>query len=333
MKRSAVTPKPSCSDPKRRHLTSDEAREIIDQDESDNEFEFDVDYPDSDLESEEGDRENEESVDLDLDLDDVGLGDGTQVRPRSATTTAGRDTQGAGEAPPHQVDLQQGWGNVFTPVDTTFNDQDCGPQNMPPFITGDSPPLDFLSLFMDDVFWDNLVTQTNRRAAQVKEAKPNGYYAKSFKPVTVEEMKAFIALRLQMEITVIKPRYADYWNSEGTNFISHTPGFREVLSRDRFLALWTFLHVVNEEDERIDKRDKIYKVRPMLVDLMAKCKLYYKPKRHLSLDEGMISTKNRLAIKQYIKDKPVKFGRKTFMLCEVTLAISLALKYTQAEKK
>ena len=38
--------------------------------------------------------------------------------------------------------------------------------------------------------------------------------------------------------------------------------------------------------------------------------------QQLSLDEGMIPTKNRLAIKQYIRDKPVRWGIKSFLLCE-----------------
>ena len=43
---------------------------------------------------------------------------------------------------------------------------------------------------------------------------------------------------------------------------------------------------------------------------------YYSPRQQLSLDEGMIPTKNRLATKQYIRYKPVRWGIKRFLLCE-----------------
>ncbi|XP_005097783.1 piggyBac transposable element-derived protein 4-like [Aplysia californica] len=119
-----------------------------------------------------------------------------------------------------------------------------------------------------------------------------------------------------MEITVVKNSYREYWESDGVNFLSETPGFRKVLTRDRFLTLWTFLHIVDERDPELNKNDKIYKVRPFLSTLLEKFKHHYKPKQFLSLDEGMIPTKNRLAIKQYIKDKPIKFGIKSFILCE-----------------
>ena len=128
-----------------------------------------------------------------------------------------------------------------------------------------------------------------------------------------------------MEKCVIKPRYESYWQRVGHNFIAHTPGFREVMERDRFIALWGFLHfialwgflhLVHQTDEAMDKSDKIYKVRPMLNRMLPLFRRYYSPPQQLSLDEGMIPTKNRLAIKQYIRDKPVKWGIKSFLLCE-----------------
>ena len=61
---------------------------------------------------------------------------------------------------------------------------------------------------------------------------------------------------------------------------------------------------------------KIYKVRPMLNRMLPLFRRYYSPRPQLSLDEDMIPTKNRLAIKQYILDKPVRWGFKSFLLCE-----------------
>jgi len=45
-------------------------------------------------------------------------------------------------------------------------------------------------------------------------------------------------------------------------------------------------------------------------------KSHYVLEKDLSLDEGVIQTKNRLGFKQYLKDKPMKWGIKTYMLCE-----------------
>ena len=162
-----------------------------------------------------------------------------------------------------------------------------------------------------------MCAHTNRRARQLREAKPTFYYTKNFEETDVPEMKAFMGLRMQME-SIIKPRLEDYWSCEGKNFLSETPGFRKVLERDRFLALWTCCHFVDELDPNLDKTDKLYKVRPMLDLLLPRFRYFYAPHQHLSLDEGMIPSKNRLAFKQYIKSKPIKWGIKAFLICDST---------------
>ena len=107
---------------------------------------------------------------------------------------------------------------------------------------------------------------------------------------------------------MIKPRYESYWQGAGHNFISCTPGFREVMERDCFIILCCFLHLVDQTDEALDKSDKIYKVMPMLDRMLPIFCRYFSPLQQLSLDEGMIPTKNRLAIKQCIHDKLCQMG-------------------------
>ena len=46
----------------------------------------------------------------------------------------------------------------------------------------------------------------------------------------------------------------------------------------------------------------------MLDRMLPLFRRYYSPRQQLSLDEGMIPTNNRLAIKQYIRDKPVRWA-------------------------
>ena len=217
--------------------------------------------------------------------------------------------------------LSTGWSERVTRVDTQFHGDQVGPQNIPHHINHESTALSFLELFLDADFWGLLCRQTNVRAEQVKHPKPTSYYPKKFKPVAVPVLKAFLGLRLQMEKCVIKPRYESYmyWQGAGHNFIAHTPGFREVMERDRFIALWGFLHLVDQTDEAVDKSDKIYKVRPMLDRILPLFCRYYSPRQQLSLDEGTIPTKNRLAIKRYICDKPVRWGIKSFLLCEAKM--------------
>ncbi|KAK6177155.1 hypothetical protein SNE40_015314 [Patella caerulea] len=267
------------------------------------------DYPEEELSSESDNesvvnvRGGNESSDEDEDHIDGAAEDNTPPRKRK---------RGRKETNP----LGEGWSQTFTPVNTDFLGGEMGPKNIPDNINNNSTPIDYLNIFLNEDFWHMLCQQTNLRAQQTKLNKPNAYYAKSYKAVDTKEMKAFLGLRLQMETSVIKPRYEHYWKGSGKNFVASTPGFREVMERDRFLALWSFLHLVDETDPDLDKTDKIYKIRPMLDIILPKFREHYNVGQHLSLDEGMIPLKNRLAIKQYIKLKPVKWGVKSFLLCD-----------------
>ncbi|XP_050392713.1 piggyBac transposable element-derived protein 4-like [Patella vulgata] len=190
-----------------------------------------------------------------------------------------------------------------------------GPRNIPVHINKDSTPLDFFSIFWDDTVWELLVNETNRQAAHVKTTKPNNYVAKNWTEVTLNEMKAFFGCRITIESLVHKDRYEQYWKTKD-NLLTATPGFPKIMSQDRFLAIWSMLHCVNEEDPTVDKMDKIYKSRPIFNYLIDNFQHHFVPDCELSLDEGMIPTKNSLSIKQYIKDKPIKWGLKTFLLTD-----------------
>ena len=56
----------------------------------------------------------------------------------------------------------------------------------------------------------------------------------------------------------------------------------------------------------------IYKVRKLLDILSPRFLSEYNTHEELSIDEAMIPFKGRLSIKQYMKDKPTKWGNKSF---------------------
>ena len=76
------------------------------------------------------------------------------------------------------------------------------------------------------------------------------------------------------------------------------------------------LHCVDEQNPAVNKMDKIYKSQPIFGIIVANFQRHYVTACELSLNEDMIPTKNSLSIKQYIKDKPIKLGLKTFLLHE-----------------
>ena len=237
------------------------------------------------------------------------------ARPSGRGAKAGQRGRGCANGPdrPNQYQWTRDTSG-FTDSQFSPNEQP-GPKNLPPNMNEDSSPVEYLNLFWDDVLWQLLVTKTNRHAACVKAADPNNYCAKNFTDVSIVEMKAFFGCRVAMEMLIHKDRYEQYWRVKD-NMLTVTPGFPKVIIRDRFLAIWSMLHCVNEDDEDLDKTDKVYKSRPVFTHLIEKFQTYYVANCELSLDEGMIPTKNSLSIKQYIKDKPIRWGIKTYLLCD-----------------
>jgi hypothetical protein len=192
-----------------------------------------------------------------------------------------------------------------------------GPYNIPETINIDSSPADYLSLYWTNELWNLFLSETNKQARRLTVMNPDSQIAKILgkMPVTLTELKAFFGLRVSMELLLYKNRYEEYWRTKNTA-ICFTPGYGQVMARDRFLAIWACLHAVDEEDPNLNKADKIYKVRPVFDHLIARFKHFYVPYGNLSLDEGMVPTKNKLSIKQYIKDKPIRWGIKTYLLCD-----------------
>ena len=183
----------------------------------------------------------------------------------------------------------------------------------------DPSTLDFLDLYLDNDFYEYLTIQTNLYAAQYLAAHailPRYSRAKHWRNVTIDEMKQFIALYLLTGI-VKKPEISQYWS---TNPINKSPYFNEVMPRNRFQRILEFLHFNDNSQYEVNdsKRDKLFKIRPVVNYLVEKFKAVYTPEKTVSIDEELLLWKGRLGFKQYIPNKRSRFGIKMFSLCETS---------------
>ena len=92
----------------------------------------------------------------------------------------------------------------------------------------------------------------------------------------------------------------------------------ELMSRNRFETISAFLHVVKPSEEATLAEDPLKKVRPLYDNIKDKCLLYYQPLQELSVDERMVKSKARSKFKQYIRNKPTKWGFKFWVLADPT---------------
>ena len=96
-----------------------------------------------------------------------------------------------------------------------------------------------------------------------------------------------------------------------THFFSNI-WFRSVMSRDRFLEIKRFIHVVDNSLDSSTNTDKLWKIRPM-IELLQKNAYPCMHHTHSCVDESMIGTKSHLSFLQYMPKKLVKWGIKVWV--------------------
>lgn len=172
-------------------------------------------------------------------------------------------------------------------------------------LCGTESYFNFFIKFLSKNFFKKIVTEINRKAFKKLNNK--------WKPVSLEEFFAYLGCRILMGITEL-PKRDDYWSEDDK--IGIVKKIINTFSRKRFEDIETYLHCVNNEDFK-DSTDILYKIRPIIVELQNSCQTLFKPTRTIVIDEGMVPFKGRHKIKQYAKDKPVKWGFKIYKLCTV----------------
>ena len=142
-------------------------------------------------------------------------------------------------------------------------------------------PFEIFSIFFTEYLLEDIVTQTNVHAVRWEWVGN---------------------ILLAMGIVEKKGRIADYWTK---HWPIQTPGFSSTMTSNRFLSIIRYLHFVNNRDANTDKNKKMWKVQPVIMYLIRRF-----PRHQIDIDETMIQFKGRLKIKQYIQNKPTKWGIK-----------------------
>ena len=84
------------------------------------------------------------------------------------------------------------------------------------------------------------------------------------------------------------------------------------MPRRRFLQIKKFLHFA--DNEKLNKNDKLAKIRPLVSVINVSLKQFGIFNKYLSIDEQMIPYYGKHSAKMYIKNKPIKFGYKAWVL-------------------
>lgn len=184
-------------------------------------------------------------------------------------------------------------------------------------IDNDWKPVDVFKLFFSLEIMKQIVKNTEEYAATVRAKRKSLRWL----TLTVKELYAVIGIIIFMGLIDV-PTIPEYWNSDG--FYGQEFVKNSGINKTRFANVLSCIHLCNLEEERENERkkaqkqpyDPLFKLKPLLDDLTLLCKTYYVPGMPVSIDERMVAFKGRCGMKQYIKNKPTKWGFKIWVLAD-----------------
>jgi hypothetical protein len=189
---------------------------------------------------------------------------------------------------------------VYTWRKRKFNKPDVEwKDSLPPPPEDEMTPYQFFKALIDDEMLERISMETNLYA-HAKEGKVVN--------VTKDEIEKYFGILLYMGV-VSMSQYHMYWAKE-----SRFPLIADVMSRNRFETIRRYLHFndnANAKSRDDPAHDKLYKIRPLIDGLRLNLNCI-PPEEHQSIDEQIIPFKGRSFLKQYIKNKPHKWGFKVF---------------------
>ena len=86
------------------------------------------------------------------------------------------------------------------------------------------------------------------------------------------------------------------------------------MRRDRFEQIFWLLHTSHAEEGQPERR--IDKVKSLIDILIPNFQSSYNPSRDVAVDETMVGFQGRFGAKQYMPNKPVKYGIKAFTMAD-----------------
>ena len=200
------------------------------------------------------------------------------------------------------VDIATAEQNI--PLPPPFNPTRTPGPHLPPDI--EISAIGLFELFFNEEITQHLVDATIAYANAHKEKKPAMYKRFCFQELTRDEVMCFVCVLLLLGITGVRS-YRHAWSMKNAQFIVR---LNELMTCNRFEAISSFFHVVIPEEELQNSSHPLKKILPLRNHMKSKSKELYQPLQQVSIDGRMVKSKARTKFRQYMKDKPAKWGFK-----------------------
>ncbi|XP_062312170.1 piggyBac transposable element-derived protein 4-like [Osmerus eperlanus] len=240
-------------------------------------------------------------------------GSASRRRPRgrgrgrgSSRTKAGASTSPSGER----------WNDVdipdITPPQPTFR-----PTNPP------GPQLirtaTYTALQLFQLFWTNSVLQTILLNTNEFGSTHHSTPTHPWIDLTLQDMFTFMSMVIYMGLVKCSA-FTDYWQKDKLHSF---PFPKQVMTGKKFLRITRSLHLSSMADDATNEQrrgtaafNRLCKINPVYQEIREACKRNYHPGQDIAIDERMVASKARIGLKQYMNNKPVRWGYKLFVLAD-----------------
>jgi len=127
--------------------------------------------------------------------------------------------------------------------------------------------------------------------------------------ISIEELNTFIGILILSNFNQ-RRAIKDYWS---TDPLLECPIVRRSMSRNKFILIKKNLKCSKQSDKNQD--DPVWRIRAVLEIFRKNIKAFQFFETAISVDEMMVKFYGRLMIKQFIRNKPVRFGIKMWAVC------------------
>ena len=161
---------------------------------------------------------------------------------------------------------------------------------------------------------DRILRCTYAYADLKKESKKGRYKTFMKKKVGKSHLFAFIGALILLGIHTVR-NHRKAWSTARAQVLYR---LRDLLTCQLFELIGTFIHLVTPAEEIASIGNPLRKLQPLIDHIKNKCFEFYQPRREMSIDERMVKSKARCHFKQYMKNKPTKWGFKLWVLADMT---------------
>ena len=159
-------------------------------------------------------------------------------------------------------------------------------------------PLDFFQLFVTSALVHTIVEATNKMGSSL--------YKEKWANTTASEINRLIAAVICMGVTP-HPTIDSYWHHD-----LRSPFITKLFpQRDRFRRLYRAFYLSTGAKNSLDP---LWHIRLLITHFEVSFPAHFSPSQVLVVDESMVPCKARSTLKQYMKNKPHRWGYKIWCL-------------------